>query len=272
MEKSYPKVSCLCVTSNRVEPLKTAVACFKAQTYPNKELLVVYDRNDIATDEYISSLNDPEIRAYKYYNGRKTLTLGDIRNISIKEAGGEYFCMWDDDDWHHQERLASQMDHLFLSGKMASVLFLIIVFDNINKRGFLSAPRPWEATILCHKNFAINNGVLYDPLRRGEDTGFIHRLVALDAVYPIFRPQLYIYNYTGSNTWDKTHFERVFSHSRLLPRKNSAALTKVVETLSIKEGSELLDHSAFAQHLSYQTFIEFFLKNIIWYDKVTLND
>ena len=38
-----PLVTCLCITRNRVAWLPAAIERFRAQTYPNKELLIVAD-------------------------------------------------------------------------------------------------------------------------------------------------------------------------------------------------------------------------------------
>lgn len=44
-----PLVSCLCVTRHKPQKLRRAVACFIAQSYPNKELVIVYETDDRAT-------------------------------------------------------------------------------------------------------------------------------------------------------------------------------------------------------------------------------
>lgn len=57
-------VSCLMVThSSRLKFVKRAIACFKAQTYPSKELVIVDDGPDEALNTFIKSLEDPEINS-----------------------------------------------------------------------------------------------------------------------------------------------------------------------------------------------------------------
>lgn len=257
----HPKISCLCVTKHRVVNLKTAVACFKAQTYPNKELFIVFPEDDRETEHYVQSLHDPEIRFHTYSSSPRKLTLGQIRNMSIRESDGEYFCLWDDDDWYHQDRLEWQMKHALTSGKMASVLLFIIIRDNVYKKSYLSAPRPWEGTVLCNRHFALNNQAAYDSLDRGEDTGFIEKLVAMDAVCPVIRPQLYVYNCTGNNTWDRRHFEMVFSHAQLLPYRSTLLLSEALSCDSIVEGSNIIDSGNFTDSILYRNFLNRFLKN-----------
>lgn len=263
MRNVDPKISCLCVTKNRVESLKKSVECFRAQTYPNKELLIVYDRADTETDLFFKTLADPNIIGYQYYNGRNQLTLGDVRNISIQQATGEYFCIWDDDDWHHKDRLIWQMMHITASGKSASALLYIILYDQINNTSYMSAPRPWEGTVLCSKSFAMNNLVTYSSRHIQEDKSFIEKLIQLDAICPVIRPQLYIYNYTGNNTWDKNHFDDMFRCASILPRKNTNILSKATSNSSITSASETLDETPFTKGLSYKKLLGFFYTCVI---------
>lgn len=263
MRNANPKISCLCVTKNRVDDLKKSVECFRAQTYPNKEMLIVYDRADTATDMFFKSLTDPNIICYQYYNGRNQLTLGDVRNISIQQATGEYFCLWDDDDWHNKDRLTWQMMHITASGKSASVLLYIILYDRVNNASYMSAPRPWEGTVLCSKSFAVKNLVTYSSMQIQEDKSFIEKLIQLDAICPVIRPQLYIYNYTGNNTWDKNHFEKMFHCASVLPRKNTNILSEATSNDSIITGSEMLDNTHFTDGLSYEKMLKFFYTSVI---------
>ena len=52
-----PKISCLCVTNNRVSYLKTAICCFDSQSYENKELVIVYLSSDTSTINFLDQLD-----------------------------------------------------------------------------------------------------------------------------------------------------------------------------------------------------------------------
>ena len=44
--KDLPRVSCVCVSQNRPHFLKKAISYFKHQTYPNKDLVIVYEGDE----------------------------------------------------------------------------------------------------------------------------------------------------------------------------------------------------------------------------------
>ena len=102
-------VSCLCLTRHRVRLLARAVACFLHQSYPARELVIVYESDDVDTREYVGSLNDPRIRPVEVAKS-EGLFLGGLRNRSIDASRGHYVAQWDDDDWHAPGRLEAQIE------------------------------------------------------------------------------------------------------------------------------------------------------------------
>jgi glycosyltransferase involved in cell wall biosynthesis len=99
-------VACLTVTKQRLDLLPRAVTCFQRQSYPDRELIVVNDADD-GTKEYLASLRDEKI---VYVRPEQVdLRLGALRNVALAHARGRYVAQWDDDDWHHPDRLAAQV-------------------------------------------------------------------------------------------------------------------------------------------------------------------
>jgi glycosyltransferase involved in cell wall biosynthesis len=61
---------------------------------------------DLPTRNYIESLtSNPYIKVVAISDTQSKLTLGELRNISVREADGEYVCVWDDDNWYGSNRL-----------------------------------------------------------------------------------------------------------------------------------------------------------------------
>ena len=69
-----PLISCLCVTRARVPLLKRAVACFHAQTYPQKELVLLYEHDDRETAAFIDTLDPHRKLHLKEEPGSETWT------------------------------------------------------------------------------------------------------------------------------------------------------------------------------------------------------
>src|SRR5258705_7030930 len=96
-----PLVSCLCITKNDLGQLRRSVRCFSAQSYANKELVIVHEGLRPEVTDWLGRLKNANFRIVPV-STRPKKSLGELRNISIAHATGEYFCQWDDDDWYHK--------------------------------------------------------------------------------------------------------------------------------------------------------------------------
>lgn len=196
------------VTRGLLNPGKHAVACFQRQTYPNRELVVVVDNPDSALIKHIDTLEDERIRLILLPNERKTL--GELRNISLEHARGDYICQWDDDDLYDPTRIETQLSALQTSG--ASACFLsrwTLWWPAVNKLA-ISQARLWEGSILGRKAALPK----YPPIRRGEDTEMVSILSEREPVISIDAPDLYIYIHHGNNTFNEQHFFQMFHFSK----------------------------------------------------------
>ena len=235
-----PLISCLCVTRRRTGLLERAIGSFRDQTYPRKELVVVYEGDDEDTAGFMRGIGDENIRAVEA-PATPGLTLGELRNISVDKSGGEYFCQWDDDDWSHRERLSFQMEVIRKSGMQASVLMQWLIFDNTRKKAYISARRPWEGSLLCKKSL-ITGDLKYNAARRGEDTPLVNSLFKNGLVFPVIMPKLYIYVYHGGNVWTVEHWKSIFSASRALSDSASLIIGDILAgEYTGEDASDLLD-------------------------------
>ncbi len=98
-----PLVSCVMPTFNRPAFVALAVECFEAQSYPNKELIVL-DDGSVPVGAITQDHN-----AVNYYRLNRIASIGEKRNLGNTVARGEIICLWDDDDWYSGERIQYQM-------------------------------------------------------------------------------------------------------------------------------------------------------------------
>lgn len=210
------KISCLCVTRNRVKSLKRAIDCFLKQTYANKELVVVYESDDQASVTFLNEIDHDFFKKVEVEAVPKQ-PLGALRNIAIEQSTGDYFAQWDDDDFYDKERLELQYQQLINAGKEACVLRRWRMYDRLQDKLYISnymdVVGGGENTILCSKNLLEKYGIRYPELKQGEDTAVIQWLILHDKVVALDRPDLYIYEVNGQNTWHREHFEEIFTHS-----------------------------------------------------------
>jgi len=247
---NLPTISCLCHTKNKRAILERAIRCFKAQTYRNKDLLIIFEDNNTIAPEVLADINDASISYLKIPSELK-LSLGEQRNMAVQHCKGDYFCIWDDDDWYHSCRLEHQMNSILFSQKPSSMLSFYIMFDEYENQAYLSQIRLYESSLLCKKT-VFNGDTIYAPLHKMEDTHLSNNLIAKNYVFPLVMPQLYIYNYHGNNTWHREHFEFMFKYAQKLSEEASFKIKDIMDNkLNEVEGSEYLSSASFLASLRY---------------------
>jgi glycosyltransferase involved in cell wall biosynthesis len=227
-----------------------AIDCFRHQTYPNKELVILFQDDDQETRQLIDSLTDRCIRSIEVKENEK-LSLGAKRNLCASHSNGEYFCIWDDDDWYHADRLQVQMEAIQQHNREASVIVNIILYDATASQAYLSMLWPWEGTLLCKKSI-FDQLQRYREINKGEDSFLLSDLVINNHIYPVNNPLLYIYVYNGQNTWDYNHFRTFFAKSQKLSPGISATIEKALDArCSPAEASGLLSDPDLFRDINY---------------------
>ncbi len=221
-----PLISCICVTKNHPDLLNRAIRCFEAQTYPHKELIVLFEECNLpARDLLGKAAPDPRISILA---ASGTASLGALRNYAIENSQGDFFCQWDDDDWHNAYRLESQYAAIRKNSFPACVTDQWILFDSQNERAYISGKRLWEGSLLCRKD--IFQKKKYADISRGEDTPLVEYLYDHQLLYVMAgMPKLYIYNYHGGNTFDREHFTELFESGMLLPPALGLDISRIMK-------------------------------------------
>jgi hypothetical protein len=212
-------ITCMCVTHNRVHFLRRSIQCFLNQTYPDRELVIVYQSDDEATRQFLAELHEPQIRPLEV-PALPRLLLGSLRNIARQAGTGKYVATWDDDDWCGPTRLAEQMRAIRDTGKRGCVLARLTMYDYLTNRAYISDVRPWEQSIL------VERAVLppYPDVAKSEDTPGVDELVRQGQLCFLDQSELYIYTRHGKNTCDRRYWEYNLSRSRPLGQYTSAEL------------------------------------------------
>lgn len=199
-----PMVSCLMVTRNRFQMATQAIERFLAQSYPNRELIIIDDGNDTRLKEWVEALTQPSIRFFNLPDeGQK---LGVLRNLSRQYAEGKFIAQWDDDDLSHPNRLLFQMtliQQFELDG--CTLQREQLWFPAKRQQGY-SGRRLWEGAMVCnHQKLP-----LYHERRRGEESDAITFLALKGKIALLDFPSLYTYCFHGDNTFDELHFEQLW--------------------------------------------------------------
>jgi glycosyltransferase involved in cell wall biosynthesis len=201
----FPLISCLMVTGNRKALAARAIACFRNQTWPNKELVIIDDGTEDLSSLFVGIEDQVQ---YIRLEKRPENVLGMLRNKSLDAARGVFLAQWDDDDWYHPDRLKIQAEVL-MQGNDACCLHGTLmhlddeVFGSLPYVGYLKNGVPGS---IMHRN---SKTIRYPEIRRAEDTYYLNewrkrRYVMLGREHS----DKFIRCFHGSNTWEKAHFRR----------------------------------------------------------------
>jgi glycosyltransferase involved in cell wall biosynthesis len=199
-----PLVSCVMVSRGTAEILRHSVACFRRQTYANRELVVILQEVSPELRTYLDSLEDRRIAVHVM---PASLTLGDLRNMAIARAKGRLICQWDDDDLHHARYLEQMVGFVEANEAGAAFLDQWTIWWPRRRLFALSHRRLWEGSMLARR-YRIP---IYPSLQKREDAVATQILTRNNPVVAVRAPHLYVYTVTGQNTWDDAHMERLIT-------------------------------------------------------------
>lgn len=227
-------VSAIMITSGaplRQKLSRVAIECFRKQTHPNTELIVINHGPPL-------DVVGKNIRQYQH----EKETLGDLRNLGIRHSDGDYCISFDDDDWHHPERISYQLSQALSENKKASVLGCFTVVDTTTGERFVRSCRAFKcggccSTILFKRDLP---KYAYPPLNRKEDSVFADKYRADDqlVVAADSPPLMYVRLYHGQNTSPAGQVLSKRYRRRLSPH-DSKALSGIVQTIADVGGLQI---------------------------------
>ncbi len=198
----FPLVSCVVPTANRAMYLAQSVHYFMEQEYPNKELVVVYNK-----DSDIPDINfPPNVRFVHMVSS----VLGAKRNEGTKHAQGEIIAQWDDDDIYGPGRISQQVFPIF-SGTAQMTGVRNFVFYEINT-GYGYIPEndlfnsAFQDSLACgtlvYEREIWDRLAKYPNVRGGEDYEFLVRSKKKKVkVQSVDGYNSFVYIRHTSNTW-----------------------------------------------------------------------
>ena len=213
-----PLVSIITPTYNRSRLFKIALFVWNSLTYKNKEWIIIDDGDE--------PLEIPQLDNIKYIKLEKRVSIGEKRNIAIKNSSGEFIMCMDDDDFYPPNVIEHRLATLFDSD--CSYSSTIACYNWMKGVSFINSPnifdhphrRVSEATLFFKRSFWMERGFPNEP-KLGEGEGFIegrynqcHELDWVDIIISLIHSdnisqktqplQLPNGNHFLNNTWGMT--------------------------------------------------------------------
>lgn len=158
-------VTCLCLTRNRRQWLPKAIACYLAQDYEARELLIIADGEDVR--DLVPERGD--IRLIHVAEGWR---IGEKRNFGASRARGGIIAHWDDDDCSAPDRLSDQAQRLSESGKAVTGYQSMVFTDGEGWWRYQGAKDFALGTSLCYRK-SWWEGHPFPSHQIGEDYEFV---------------------------------------------------------------------------------------------------
>ena len=205
-------VSAMTITKNgRAQMLDIALTCFRFQTYPSKEVVVVYDSDNVAAAELVRRHaaeaaregNGTRVKGVVNSIGTKA-TLGELRNAAVAATQGELLIQWDDDDWYSAERIEMQYRALVHMDASACLLARYTFFEMATGLLWLNRNDEPAGTILATRK--VFTKTKYHAARLSEDSVFSSVAKQRSRFVTLDDPSVYIRVIHSANSWDRRHF------------------------------------------------------------------
>ena len=138
-------VSAIMPTRERPGMAARALACWRAQDWPDKELVVVDDRD---APSFPSGIDEPGV---VYHVLDQRLTVGAKRNIACELASGEVIIHFDSDDFSAPGRIRDQVERMIALDKSVSAYSGMTFTDGKNYWLYPEVKDLALGTSLCFK-------------------------------------------------------------------------------------------------------------------------
>lgn len=106
MVKDQPKISVVMNCHNGSRYLREAIESVYWQDYEDWEIVFWDNGSDDGSGEIARSYDDGRLR---YFRGEEKVSLGEARNLAMRECLGEYICFLDADDYWLSGKLSKQV-------------------------------------------------------------------------------------------------------------------------------------------------------------------
>jgi glycosyltransferase involved in cell wall biosynthesis len=242
------KISCLMLTKYGLDLFGKAVQSFSRQTYPNKELVVVFEMSQPETFEKIDILRG--VKNTKCVLVEDNLGRGTLRNASVENATGDVVVQWDDDEVNHPLRLETQYQKMVSENAFACYLEDRLHYFYPLKQLY------WECGAYstldgkgkqhCPGTLMIRNNAEYRYVDEywAEDVEIMHRVIPNEKVVTLpDHGHLYVYTFHGDNVVPLDHHKNIANrttYSKQHIEEHESDLQKWLSELSIDDSFDVV--------------------------------
>jgi glycosyltransferase involved in cell wall biosynthesis len=164
-------ISAIMPTRGRPEWAAQAVECFRRQTFPHRELIILDDHEEPSFEDD-AFLHDDAIH---YSRLHRRWNIPVKRNMAVRLAVGAWVAHWDSDDWSAPDRMDDQIVRLQRSQKAVTGYSSMYFWDEQTSQAFQYTGPPHFAigTSLCYQKAWWRLHPFQERLMVEEDNAFV---------------------------------------------------------------------------------------------------
>lgn len=171
--EKFPLVSAIMLAGrSSVSEVLAGIKCFKAQTYPYKELIIL---NNARTQFEASGLNIAAEPDVFLVDTPGNLITGMARNYGIRSANGQILAQFDADCYHDPQRLEAQIATLADNNSHICMLSSTLQYSYFSGRASLQHNQ--RAAILNTMVFIRPSDIDYPPSDKMEESGLLEKMM-----------------------------------------------------------------------------------------------
>lgn len=231
----------------RYDLVRKSIEDYCRQTYQKKKLLIIIGRDGVdaarqALRDYVASLKRDDIEVIV---PDRVLNLGELRNLSMERATGEFVCQWDDDDRSHPQRIEAQIAYLEKTGLEAVFLQDVMQYfpaaNSLYWTNWYATPAGGHpGTLMARRSGMLRYPTQGERARLGEDTTLASSLQERGCLgYLPDMAHLFVYVSHGANSWDDAHhvmLSNELSISKGLLKRREAAIREGLAPYDFEPG------------------------------------
>lgn len=193
---NHSKVSIVTTMYNASHYIRSTLESFLNQSWHNIEIILVDDAstdNSLQIAKNIANMDD-RIRIVSQKENTGTFV---AKNNGLKHASGDFIICHDSDDWAHPLKIEQQVMPLFLDRSLMATTSDWIKID-VQGNYFTRTAFPYKqknpSSLMFRRSTikpALQNGLLWQPVRTGADSELYERfklLFGIQSIYHISKP------------------------------------------------------------------------------------
>lgn len=171
METANPVISCLMLAGSDPQKAARAILCYQQQTWEQKELIVI-DNGEADLGPLLEDIAPDELRYIRKNDGKSRAYL---KNMGLDHAGGDYVIHWEEQDWHHPDRIREQWSTISAGGNEYSLLgntLLHLDLPELVHHPIVDSLSYGYPESIMHRN---RTGFRYPAVKKKPDLAFLKR-------------------------------------------------------------------------------------------------